>query len=269
MSVPEEVLKGLQEAVEAKKAIAANPQVEEIEEIEEAEEDGFKSYEDYIKDGGDPDFYRGKKVYAKQKEMIKELKDHKEKFKKLDDYVFEQEQIKLKELEKRDKEIEKLKKQAREEMDIDAYDELIEEQQEIKAAKKAAEKQEHKGGEAGFIAQFRDENPALNPAHPDFDEDYTILFTAKYNKSIGEAEKRAGRQLTEQEAANYLESVKKSLEKPEIKRQSKVTPTKAVAAAKKDPLAAMPDNVRSQYERWLKDPKRKQYAEQMAKQYGV
>lgn len=243
--------------------------VEEVEETEESEEttdNGFKSYDEYIADGGDPDFYRGKKAFEQQKEIIAELKTWKSKTKQIDDFMFQQEKRHAKETERLLADIEKAKKEAKNELDFDKYEELERQRQDIQGV--ATEKHE---GEAPVIADYRQSNPELNPAAPNFDPVYASAFAAAFNVAANQAEKQAGRPLTQSEIQMHLEATAKRLgNKPVEKQQrpSKVAANKGSGGGKKDVLSSMPPEQRAMYQRWLKDPNKKAYAETMIANYG-
>lgn len=275
MSVPEEVLKALEKEVQGSQMqmpeeIEVVEEVEEVEEVEVTEEredidgDGFKSFDEYVADGGDPDFYRGKKAYQQQKDILAEMKALK---KKTDDFMFQQEKRHAAETERLLKEIEKAKAEAKADLDFDRYEELNTQERELKGAH-----QQKNEGEAPVIAHYRNENPELNPAAPEFDPIYASAFAAAFNTAAMKAEQTVGRALNEAEIAKWLEATAKKLRPQPVatKKASKVSASTSSGGGKKDPVASLDADARALYNKWANsgDPDKVKWAKQMLSNRG-
>ncbi len=248
-----------------------DPDNQELDDTEQEDEslEGFKSYEQYIEDGGDPDFYRGKKAFAQQRKIIDEMKEIKEKSKKVDDFMFKQEQRHEQEKQKLLKEIEKAKKEARDELDFERYDELTEQEKELQGAKPKQQE-----GEPQFIAEYRTKNPILNPAAPQFNAAVASGFAATFNAMVIEAERRAGRGLSEAECAMYLEETARILkvgEQPkQHKKKSVITPSTSAGGKAIKGLDAMDAEQKALYKKWANsnDPEKQSWAKTMLENHS-
>jgi len=264
----EGLMDDVEEPVEPQEVDVDDPDNQELDEEEQSDDslEGFKSYEQYIEDGGDPDFYRGKKAFAQQRKIIEEMKEIKEKSKKVDDFMFQQEKRFAEEKERMLKEIEKAKKEAREELDFERYDELNEQERNLKEGKVEQQAQ----GEPQFIAEYRTKNPILNPAAPQFNAAIASGFAATFNAMVIEAERRAGRGLSEAECAMYLEETAKMLkvgdqpQKPKNK-VNRVTPSGSAGGKAVKGLDSMSPEVKAQYNKWANsnDPEKQAWAKTM------
>jgi|GEM_PF-3383659 len=279
-AVPQDILDGLaaetQKMGGAPQAMAEPPEEAEDDQPEtldapEANDDvpeDFKSYEQYVADGGDPEYYRGPKAFKQQKEILDELKGVKEKFKRFEEDAVKFDKFREQEKERLLKQLEDQKKKAREDLDFDAYDDLEKQRRQIEEGPEAEASDSQ---EPPVIATYRSENPQLNPAAPEFDPVYASAFAGAFNAVVAQAQQRAGRNLTEAEIQTHLETVKKRLGGGEApaKRPSKVEgarrPSKTQAPADK-----MPPEVKAMHDRWINhhDAAKREYAKTLAKQYG-
>lgn len=271
--IPQDVLDGLQAEIQAKQGMmddnpddVADDLGEEINDDEPPIPEDYKTLEEYVAAGGDPDFYRGPKAYAKDKELIGEIKEIKRKLKERDD-----EMVKLSEYHERErkrliKEIDEKKAKAKEDLDFEAYEQLDAQRRELEGAEKP---QHH--GEPPVIQSYRQSNPKLNPAAPEFDPVHASAFAAAFNAMVTDAEKRAGRALNEGEIQRYLDATASRLGGGQPARRAPAVEGTRKPAAKKDPVAALDPAMRRMYDRWMSsgDPVKKKYAENLLKQQGA
>lgn len=267
--VPLETLNALQAEIQGAQPAIMDETPEEQEEVETPEEgqddvpEGFKTYEQYIEDGGDPKYYKGIEAYKQQKDILAELKEIKRKAKERDDEMHAL--VKWTETEKSRlrKQIEQQKKQAEEDLDIGRYKELEQEERELGL------NQPQQGQEHQVVASYRQEQPFLNPASPDYDPVQAAAFAAAFNQMAVEAERRAGRPLNDAEVRQYLDKTNERLspQKTVQQRPAKAAPSARKPVAKR-PEDAMPPEIKSLYDRWSKDPRRKEAAENLLKPYG-
>jgi rubrerythrin len=235
--------------------------VEEIEEIDEVDEDqGFKSYEQYIEEGGDPEFYRGKKAYLQQKKVIQEIKEMKAKTKQIDDFMFEQEKRHAKETERLLKQIESQKAEAKADLDFERYDALEQQRQDLQGVQTKVNQ-----GEPIVIAQYRKTNPELDPQSLKFDPVHNAAFSAAFNAIAMQTEQRLGRPVTDAEVQELLEETSKKLNPKPAPRASKVASSTNSGGKKTTGLDKLSPEQKALYSKWLKDPKKKAYAEQLIK----
>jgi len=277
--IPQEVLDGLQAEIQAQKSgemmqvqevIEEDPPEEIQEELEPLEDEeqvlpeNYKTLEDYIADGGDPDYYRGPKAFEKDRELIGEVKEIKRKLKERDNEMLALVDFQEKERERLLSEIKEKKAQAKENLDFDAYETLDQQARDLEQPEKPAQQ-----GEPDVIKSYRQANPKINPASAEYDPVHDSMFAAAFNAMVMSAEQRAGRALTESEIQGYLDATAKRVggEKPTATpRPSKVAGTKR-SAKKADPVAALPPEVQGLYKRWMSDPKKKEFAANLLKQH--
>lgn len=262
--IPQDVLDGLQSEIESQKAgemMSAEPeeaQEDEPEaeqaEVQEGAEDtgdlpeGYKTLEEYVADGGDPEYYRGPKAYEKDRVLIGEIKEIKRKLSERDDEMVALQELHEKERQRLLKDIEKKKAEAKESFDFEAYEDLSEQERELNSRNKPQDQ----GGEPPVIQSYRQQNPKLNPAAPDFDPVHASAFAAAFNALVTDAEKRAGRRLNEQEIGTYLDATAKRLGGllPAQRRTPKVEGTRR-AKPQKDPVGDLPPEYKRMYDRWM------------------
>jgi len=176
---------------EALRAEAEGADVE-VEEEEEGDDEGkeakgkdksppgFKSYEEYIAEGGDPDLYKGKKAYEAEKKRIDEIKDLKKEFK-----VFTQ-QLMTANAETMNKErlamkaqLEAELKQQKADGDVDGALETKEKLTELKAEVKAGPVPLHP-----VIEQFIEDNPILDKNSDEYDPKFFKTMARLQAKEI-------------------------------------------------------------------------------------
>lgn len=152
---------------------------------------GFKSYEEYVKDGGDPELYKGKKAYEAEKKRIDEIKDLKKEFK-----VFTQ-QLMTANAETMNKErlamktqLEAELKQQRADGDVDAALETKEKLTELKAEVKAGPVPLHP-----VIEQFIEDNPILDKDSDDYDPKFFKTMARLQAKEINRLSANGGADL--------------------------------------------------------------------------
>lgn len=268
--VPQDLLDKLQNEIDASKTnqmlgdeeVHDEPVVDELDDKDNPEiPEGYQSLEEYVASGRDPDYYRGPKAYEKDKEFLAEIKEIKSKLKERDEEMLALQQFHEKERQRLLKEIETKKAKAKEELDFEAYEDLAAQERELQSAKK----QEQAQGEAPVIQAFRQANPKINPASPEYDPVYGSAFAAAFNAMVAEAERRAQRPLNEAEVRQYLDATAQRLGGSQAQRPPKVEGTRR-PAARKDPVAALPPEMKRLYDRWSKDPNKKAWAENLLKQ---
>jgi hypothetical protein len=143
---------------------------------------GFKTYDEYIADGGDPDMYRGKKAFEAEHNRIDENKRLRKDVRGLQDTVQQTmdavtdwqstERVKMR------KEIEGDLKKAREDEDLDG---ALDAQQRLDELDDEPEPQPAATEEHNVIQDFREANPKLDAESDDFDQEFNDDVEAFYN----------------------------------------------------------------------------------------
>jgi hypothetical protein len=143
---------------------------------------GFKTYDEYIADGGDPDMYRGKKAFEAEHNRIDENKRLRKDVRGLQDTVQQTMEAvtdwQTTERTKMRKELDAQLKKNREDEDLDGalatqkeIDDLDDEPEPLPAAT-----EEHT-----VIQDFRDANPMLDTEHEEFNQEFNDDVEAFYN----------------------------------------------------------------------------------------
>jgi hypothetical protein len=147
---------------------------------------GFKSYDAYVKDGGDPDMYRGRKAYEAEHTRINENKALRDEVRGLNVTVqqtMEATQQVLSQTEARVRqEVEGELQLARENDDVDAaitaqnklnqIDTNVEQRQAPAAQPK---------GESPAITAYRAKNPLIDSASPQFNQEFNTAVEKAFN----------------------------------------------------------------------------------------
>lgn len=144
---------------------------------------GHQSYEEYLENGGDPDMYRGKKAFEKERERIDENKGLKKQIKSLETTVRQTtEAVGDLVQQARDEtraEIEARIQEAKENEDFDGYDRASQDLAEHDAKQKPQQQPTYQ--EPDVIVDFRAENPRIDAESDDYDEEYNELVEGAYN----------------------------------------------------------------------------------------
>jgi len=180
---------------------------------------GFKSYDEYVKDGGDPEMYKGKKAFEAEKKRIDEIKDLKKEFK-----VFTQ-QVLTANAETLNKDRLAMKAQLEAELKQHKADGLVDE---ALATKEKLDdlKQEVKAGPVPLhpvIEQFIEDNPILDKDHDDYDPKFFKTMARLQAKEINKLSANGGADLDAdqmhrctQKAYNEALDYFPELSKPEV-----------------------------------------------------
>jgi hypothetical protein len=143
---------------------------------------GFKTYDEYIADGGDPDMYRGKKAFEAEHTRIDENKRLRKDVRGLQDTVQQTMEAvtdwQTVERGKMRKELDAQLKKNREDEDLDG---ALATQKEIDELDDEPEPGPAPTEEHSVIQDFRDANPMLDADHDDFDQDFNDDVEAFYN----------------------------------------------------------------------------------------
>ncbi len=193
---------------------------------------GFKSYEEYVADGGDPDMYRGKKAYVAEHERINENKALKRDVKSLNQTVKQTAAA-----------VDSLVDQARQQTRAEVEAELAEaiENEDPKAAVAAQKKldgiddtpaTQTQHVEPGPIADFRDANPIIDRDHDDFDPEFNQDLTAIYNDLAWKHSNGDKVQLSERQVNRLL---KKAMKETMELHEMEPTPARAAPADDGEP----------------------------------
>lgn len=142
---------------------------------------GFKNYQDYIADGGDPDMYRGRKAYVAEHDRIEQNKSLKREMKGLRETVQQTVdavgQLTTAQRAEVRKEVAAELKEAMENEDPQA---AVDAQKKLDAIDDApapvARPAEHP-----LIAEFREENPMADPQADEFDEEFNSDVEGYFN----------------------------------------------------------------------------------------
>ena len=209
--------------------------VEELEEQIEQEEEqdepadespkGYKSYDQYIEDGGDPDMFRGKKAYEQFYDKNQELKALKNDIKEVKLGVSQmakaQQEAHNQTVAKLMAQFEDDMQQAKDSLDFEAYE---------KANRARDNLQKQNVGKApeserpfqSIISNFRSLNPALDPSSSEYDVD---LDQAVVNRVNAKAAKMNINVLDESDIKSLLEDSFNDAKGKFTKYQSKTPKT--------------------------------------------
>jgi hypothetical protein len=226
---------------------------------EPAEElpEGFQSYEEYIEAGRDPKFYRGIEAYKKQQELIASQKELKEMNRTLNDTMFqfqkfqeEQRETEQRKLLQEKQFLENKLAEARSELDFDKHDAISNRLNDVndRIAEPPQENSEPK-----VISNARQQDPRINPAHPDFDADFHAIVRERVNASLVTASNAVGRALTDNEVLEHFNAAVKAAEskfKPATPtRPAEVASPRAVPTKEK---SNVPPEIKAQITKWSK-----------------
>lgn len=143
---------------------------------------GFKSYDEYIADGGDPDMYRGKKAFEAEHTRIDENKRLRKDVRGLQSTVQQTMEAvtdwQTTERAKMRKDIEAELKTAKADEDLDG---ALDAQQRLDQLDDEPEAQPAATEEHTVIQDFREANPMLDSESDDFDQDFNDDVEAFYN----------------------------------------------------------------------------------------
>ena len=170
---------------------------------------GFKSYEDYVADGGDPARYRGSQAFSDEHDRIEENKRLRKEIKGLNTTVQQtmdavtdwqtQERTKIR------KELEADLNTAKEAEDVDG---AIAAQQELDkhdaTPAAAAEPAEAQHEEHGAIMDFREANPLIDQGSDQFNAEFNADVEAFYNATAEQLSMNGRRQLTDKQIQRCL-----------------------------------------------------------------
>lgn len=209
---------------------------------EEALLHGFKPYDEYIADGGDPDMYRGPKAFVQYQKLKDEERAKVDKANsRVESLVDEVERLSKMMVEDRKAQKERYKqeledrlKQQKEDLDVDGFertkDELAKLGTETEEEPSPKPRQEHP-----VIATFRETNPVFDHASDKFDSEVNEWVEQRVNTRLTKLA-QSGTELTERALKKALEEeherVKRAFpEKFEAPRKGKRRQAPATAEA--------------------------------------
>jgi len=173
---------------------------------------GFKSYEDYVADGGDPDQYVGKQAYADRYENIQENKRLRKDVKGLQTTV-QQTMDTVNEWQDRERErirteLEGELHEAKENEDPNAALAAQKKIDDLDESEPAPEAQP----EHNVIQEFREANPMLDGESDDYDEEFNADVEAIYNGMYQQLSYGGRKQLTDGQIKRALKRAMKEAE---------------------------------------------------------
>lgn len=164
------------------------PDIQEVEtpEYSEAEararEHGWKPFEEYVENGGNPEMWRGAGAFNQyhdvQKKSDMEIKSLRSDIQKMSDgfaKLSEQQQRKYK------AELEAERAKARADLDVDKVEELT---SQISSLENKPEEKRQPQPEAEVFTQFRQANPELDPTSSQYDADLNLIVENKVNNRL-------------------------------------------------------------------------------------
>jgi len=263
-----------------------NPPAEETAEETDKPQgyEGFKTLDQFVEDGGDPEFYRGKEAYKQQKDLIKEKKESENKYKtridamekQLIDLVYSNDQQKNAAIADAKADIEIAKKNDDTEGVAEAYQKL----QEMEKPKSASP---DKPVAFPCVQEFIKNENRLDPLSPNYDRNYDVQFDALVKNSSYNAQIRiGGRALTDPEMQSHLDYAHSILNPQQSRhvegQQTTLNSNRNKAAkvgaprgskSKVDPFSKMDTDTKQLYDRWNKsrNPDHKEMAKSLKRRY--
>ena len=180
--------------------------------MEETEEEpiddlppGFKSFDEYVSDGGDPDMYRGRKAYEAEHTRIDENKRLRKDVKGLQSTVQQTMDAvsdwQSTERDKMKRELQAELHTAKENEDVNAaidaqqrLDKLAEEPQRVQ-----------QDIEPPVIQQFREDNPMIDSASDDYDEEFNGAVEGFYNTIYNQISQNGHRRVSDNQVQRCLD----------------------------------------------------------------
>lgn len=227
-----------------------NEEVDDEEEEEEGESDpeealmhGFKPYDEYIADGGDPDMYRGPKAFVQYQKLKDEERAKVDKANsRVESLVDEVERLSKMMVEDRKEqkarykqELEDRLKQQREDLDVAGVEKTKDELAKLDSGEEEAEEKSKPRQEHPVISTFRETNPVFDHASDKFDPEINEWVEQRVNTRLTKLA-QSGTELTERALKKALEEeherVKRAFpEKFEAPRKGKRRQAPATAEA--------------------------------------
>lgn len=180
-------------------------EAEEVEEVEQSDAEkalalGWKPFQEYTDAGGNPDMYRGATAFLQFHDQKKKAKEENASMKadldRIAEMMVEEKKNRKaneqREREKMRKELEAELKQAKDDLDIDAYDKAKDQLAELGDD----EPEPEVIPEPAFFAQFRADNPKLDHSSPEFNHDLAEWMSSRVVAAINKQE-RLGVRITE------------------------------------------------------------------------
>ncbi len=174
---------------------------------------GFKSFDEYVADGGDPDMYRGRKAYEAEHNRINENKDLKRELKGLKGTV-QQTMDAVNEWQSTER------KKIRTELEAELHEAM--ENEDPKAAVEAKEKlnelddapspQPATGEESGVIQDFRAANPMIDADSEQWNEEFNADVEAFYNGMYAQLSYNGKKKLTDGQIKRCLKRAMREAE---------------------------------------------------------
>ena len=202
MSDPQEIAEKLEEmredeiVVEDVEVLDEKEVEEEIEEIEKSPP-GFKSYEEYVAEGGDPDMYKGKKAFEAEYERIQEIRRDKSETKELKDgmssIIDTLGEWKTQQTSTIRAELEAQLAEQKRTADVDG---ALETKEKLDALKETPKKQETPPLNP-VLEKFMTENPIIDQGSDQFNDEFFSDMARLQAKKINEMSDNGGADLTD------------------------------------------------------------------------
>lgn len=165
---------------------------------------GFKSYDDYLAAGGDPDMFRGKKAYVDEHHRIDENKRLRSDVRGLQTTVQQTmdavSEWQTTEREKMRREIEGELHTAKENEDVDGAIDAQQRLDKLEAKPTTPAPRQ----EIPAIVQFRENNPILDVSTDDYDEDFNQSVEGFFNNLYGQLSQNGNRKVSDGQVKRCL-----------------------------------------------------------------
>jgi len=152
---------------------------------------GYKTYDEWIAEGRDPDLYKGKKAYEAEYERIQENKGLKDDIASLKDSMRVITETNQEILSHRTDEIRaQLTAELNEAKETGDVDAALDAQEKLKDLDNKPAQQQQAPQENPLIQQFRKDNPLIDKTSTRFDADYTEDLQTIYNNTVDRVARR-------------------------------------------------------------------------------
>lgn len=178
------------------------PDVEELDAdgnpIESEDPPGFKTYEDYVADGGDPDMYRGRKAYEAEHNRIDENKTLKRELKGLKSTVQQtMDAVNSWQETERGKIRTEVEAELHEAMENEDPKAAVAAQKKLDAIDDTPDPAPNQREENPVIQDFRAANPILDGDSDNFDQEFNADVEAFYNGMYAQLSYNGKREITD------------------------------------------------------------------------
>lgn len=244
----------------------------------------YDNYDDYIKDGHDPDFYQGPKAREKLKQKVELEKQLRSERNETNDILRQVQQSQI-DADKRHQEeqarqkivYEEQMKQARDDDDLGAFEIAQRQHALIPERSQNQPEQAPRNTEPLAYQNLRSEDPRLDPQSSQFDIDYNSKVVNQVNYLHQDLmSKNGGRDLSDIELNYVADKVRSQLgsnpasyePNPNRQRPAPVLKPNVSGAKPGDPMSKMTPEHRTLYNQWNKGgPRQQEYAKSLMEQY--